>query len=61
MDLEYINLLIGLIALLSSFASHLRHSKCCFGLVELDMKEDVINTPHNTPQIDHRRIDESSV
>ena len=61
MDLEYVNLLIGLIALLSSFASHLRHSKCCFGLVELDMKEDIINSSKNSPQTDHRKIDESSV
>jgi len=60
MDLEYINLLIGLIALISSFASHLRHSKCCFGLVELDMKEDIISND-NSPNTIHKIINESSV
>jgi hypothetical protein len=60
MDLEYINLLIGLIALISSFASHLRHSKCCFGLVELDMKEDIISN-NNSPNTIHKIINESSV
>ena len=45
MDLEYINLMIGLIALVSSFISHMRHSRCCYGLVEIDMKK----TPPDTP------------
>jgi hypothetical protein len=60
MDLEYINLLIALLALISSFASHLRHSKCCFGLVELDMKEDIISND-NSPNTIHKIINESSV
>jgi len=49
MDLEYINLIIGLIALVSSFISHLRHSRCCYGLVEIDMKK----TPPDTPIINN--------
>jgi len=60
MDLEYINLLIGLIALISSFVSHLRHSKCCFGLVELDMKDDIILN-NNSPNTIHKIINESNV
>ena len=38
MDLEYVNLLLSIIALVSSFVSHLRHSRCCYGLIDIDMK-----------------------
>jgi hypothetical protein len=48
MDLEYINLMIGLVALLSSFVGHVRHSKCCYGLIDIDMK-NTKNTPPETP------------
>lgn len=51
MDLEYINLMIGLIALMSSFISHLRHSRCCYGLIDIDMKNSKNNTPPETPII----------
>lgn len=61
MDLEYINLLIALIALISSFASHLRHSKCCFGLVEIDMKDEIISNDNNSPNTKHKIINESNV
>jgi hypothetical protein len=52
MDIEYVNLMIGLIALVSSFISHLRHSRCCYGLVDIDMKRQ--NTPPDTPYEDNR-------
>ena len=45
MDLEYINLIISLIALLSSFIGHLRHSRCCYGLIDIDMKTSKPSTP----------------
>jgi hypothetical protein len=51
MDIEYVNLMIGLIALVSSFISHLRHSRCCYGLVDIDMKRQ--NTPPDTPINNH--------
>ena len=49
MDLEYINLMIGISALISSFFAHLRHSRCCYGLVDIDMKTSRQNTPPDTP------------
>jgi hypothetical protein len=52
MDLEYVNLMIGLIALFSSFISHLRHSRCCYGLIDIDMKSKN-NTPPETPVINN--------
>lgn len=49
MDIEYINLMIGITALISSFISHLRHSRCCYGLIDIDMKTSRQNTPPDTP------------
>ena len=49
MDIEYVNLMIGITALISSFFAHLRHSRCCYGLVDIDMKTSRNNTPPNTP------------
>jgi len=51
MDLEYINLMIGLIALLSSFIGHLRHSRCCYGLIDIDMKTSKPSTPIEEKQL----------
>lgn len=48
MDIEYINLMIGITALISSFFAHLRHSRCCYGLIDVDMKRSN-NTPPETP------------
>lgn len=45
MDIEYVNLMIGITALISSFFAHLRHSRCCYGLIDIDMKK----TPPETP------------
>lgn len=47
MDIEYINLMIGLTALVSSFFAHLRHSRCCYGLIDIDMKKTPPDTPIN--------------
>jgi len=47
MDLDYINLMIGITALISSFFAHLRHSRCCYGLIDIDMKTS--KTPPETP------------
>ena len=49
MDIEYINLMIGITALISSFFAHLRHSRCCYGLVDIDMKTSRNNTPPDSP------------
>lgn len=49
MDIEYINLMIGITALISSFFAHLRHSRCCYGLIDVDMKTSRQNTPPDTP------------
>ena len=49
MDIEYINLMIGITALISSFFAHLRHSRCCYGLIDIDMKTSRNNTPPDTP------------
>jgi hypothetical protein len=51
MDLEYINLIISLIALLSSFIGHLRHSRCCYGLIDIDMKTSKPSTPTEEKQL----------
>jgi hypothetical protein len=51
MDLEYINLMISLIALLSSFIGHLRHSRCCYGLIDIDMKTSKPSTPIEEKQL----------
>ncbi len=51
MDLEYINLIISLIALLSSFIGHLRHSRCCYGLIDIDMKTSKPSTPIEEKQL----------
>jgi len=51
MDLEYINLMISLIALLSSFIGHLRHSRCCYGLIDIDMKTSKPTTPTEEKQL----------
>ena len=59
MDIEYVNLMIGLIALVSSFISHLRHSRCCYGLVDIDMKRQ--NTPPDTPINNHCKLNSESV
>jgi len=45
MDIEYINLIIGITALMTSFFSYLRHSSCCYGMLDIDMKK----TPPVTP------------
>ena len=45
MDLEYVNLILASIALLSSFIGHLRHSRCCYGLIDIDMKTSKPSTP----------------
>jgi hypothetical protein len=47
MDIEYVNFGLALVALISSFFAHLRHSQCCYGLIDIDMKKQ--NTPPNTP------------
>lgn len=47
MDIEYINLMIGITALISSFFAHLRHSRCCYGLIDIDMKRTPPDTPLN--------------
>ena len=47
MDIEYVNFGLALVALISSFFAHLRHSRCCYGLVDIDMKKQ--NTPPSTP------------
>jgi hypothetical protein len=51
MDLEYINLMISLIALLSSFIGHLRHSRCCYGFIDIDMKTSKPSTPIEEKQL----------
>jgi hypothetical protein len=51
MDLEYINLIISLFALLSSFILHLKHSKCCYGLVDINMKTSKPSTPIEEKQL----------
>lgn len=53
MDLEYINLILASIALLSSFIGHLRHSRCCYGLIDVDMRTSTPITPSlTTPLIE---------
>lgn len=57
MDLEYINLIIASIALLSSFIGHLRHSRCCYGLIDVDMRK---SSPSTTPTLTTPFINQSS-
>jgi hypothetical protein len=57
MDLEYINLIIASVALLSSFIGHLRHSRCCYGLIDVDMRR---SSPSTTPTLTTPFINQSS-
>jgi hypothetical protein len=46
-DINTINLILISINLISSFILHLKHSKCCFGMIDIDMKS-------NTPTLDKK-------
>lgn len=53
-NFDYINLGVGLIALLSSIFANMKRSKCCYGAIDVVYKSGVLRkdsqeTPDNSP------------
>jgi len=49
--IDIISLIIAITALSGTILHTIRHSRCCYGLVDIDMKKQ--NTPPSTPINNH--------